>query len=34
MISLLAIDPIWYIVGAYVLGAIVVSILVAKFLNR
>ena len=34
MTPLLAIDPIWYGVGAYALGAIVVSILVAKYFNN
>lgn len=34
MTALLAIDPIWYYVAAYVGGAIVLSIIVAKYLNR
>lgn len=31
MIPMLAIDPIWYAVGAYGVGAIIVSILIAKY---
>lgn len=34
MSPMLAIDPIWYAVGAYALGAIVVSIFVAKYFNK
>jgi hypothetical protein len=31
---LLAIDPIWYAVGAYALGALVVALIVAKLFKR
>jgi hypothetical protein len=30
----LAIDPIWYVVGAYTAGALVVGLIVAKFFKR
>jgi hypothetical protein len=34
MVPLLAIDPIWYAVGAYGAGALVVALIVAKFFKR
>jgi hypothetical protein len=30
----MAIDPIWYAIGAYVAGAIVVAFVVVKFTRR
>ena len=32
--SPLAIDPIWYVVGAYAAGALVVALIVAKLFKR
>ncbi len=34
MIPMLAIDPIWYAVGIYVVGAIIVSVLIAKYFQN
>jgi hypothetical protein len=34
MVPLLAIDPIWYVVGAYAAGALVVALIVARFFKR
>jgi hypothetical protein len=34
MIALLAIDPIWYAVGGYVLAALVLAIVVAKLFKK
>ena len=34
MIPMLAIDPAWYLVGAYIGGALVLAVIIAKFLKR
>jgi hypothetical protein len=34
MVPLLAIDPIWYVVGAYAAGALVIALIVAKLFKR